>query len=330
MVNSENTMNIMKRNMGKIIWKFVSVLLITGSGWWFDYVVEFFGKSLHLTENGDLTTFGQLLTPTVMLFAVIFAFAQEVSEYIIRNKKENEIHDLNEKLSKEKEYQRFLNEKESELYQYRISNKIPILKDGAENTVKLFDHTEEQLKRIQEAMQSCVKKNLDIYYGEKERKVYVSVLYSFPGDNDKGWKWTSNSNQRGASAEKLINGKSVFRKLLDQDEPYAIFNSKNEAHKAGWYEIDGDDKKENMNGSIICYKISLKENDDDYLIALIGISTYQNSFFDENLGIDAEEVALRLLNDVVDVFSQHLKLELCNLRIKEIHQKGMKEYCTKN
>lgn len=301
---------------------FLSAFIVTIPVWWFSVILRFWGEDLKLMQTvnnkTDLTLGGIVLTVLVMGGVLFYTILQKY--------KEQKVIDVSSKLKESEEKNKIYSTVSNalcEICDFKVTNKLNKIKYVQKSgvTAEFFDN-DHQMAEIKRNLETCIKQLLNTYSHENDEKdLYASILYRFPAlpNSEDGWFWAVSARERGLEKSQLLRPDSTFSRLLESDEPYLIFNSKSLALKQKSYIPDDNDKKEELKGSIVCYRIKAKLNDIIYLDAVVGISTYQKPFVYTNDENEINNIAQLIKTYVIDVFEKQICIELCNCYMRRLY-----------
>ena len=293
-----------------------SVVLLTGSGWLFTFVLEWFGVKLKLLSvvNGErqLTTLGFVMGLLIMGGAAVFTLFRELYEYVFASRQKSRILQLNQELSDERNFDEYINAQMSIINDRRIDGILT-------NTPK---SSYDMLLSIQEALNNCVREFLTLYVKNQKWDSYASILFRFPNSEESDWVFAPNSRQQGLERMKVLSEQSTFSRLVSNDDPYLFYNSKAKAIEEDSYITDALDPPD-LPGSIICFRRDYMNNGKVLINMVIGVSTYRKPIlehdrdFSESEKRQEEKKLAELMQDrIVKVIDQQIFLELIRIKKK--------------
>jgi hypothetical protein len=179
-----------------------------------------------------------------------------------------------------------------------------------------------QFEQILDAVRDMLSMVLSFEGGHciEKNDIYASLAFKLNFD-DQEWQFADVNKQRGANIAELLQeqSKSTLKYLIDSNDPYIFFNSKEEARELGRYLPDAEDRKllNKLTGSIACYKINAKRGDVNYVSAVLCFSTYDKRFADEQ---DIETTKYNMLNFIVAQFEKRIRVELLNYCMYKLYE----------
>lgn len=304
-------------------WMIVSIFLSTSSIW-FSLILSFFGETFRfvsINNNGkrQFTVIGFICTFIIIIISCLFAAAQRYYEY---NKFNSDINTM--KL--------FVLEQVDLGTNKICDNKFITLKKLIYDIKKtgnnkrapiIVSKPEEQLKHITERMSNCLSKLLSQNeYDIREDELYISVYYNFPLENNNWNLADSLSPEKGLDIDALLNRNTTFAKILESNKTLLFYNSKEQAQKYDCYISDSEDKYDSNNrlkGSIVCYKIIIKEKEQVLAIAVVSISTYNKKFVNSDDKKVIETAEYNINEYIFKPFEKRMRIELCLLYLSKLH-----------
>ena len=302
-------------------WMFVSIFLSTSSIW-FSLILSFCGERLNLivSVNGkrQLTLIGWILTIIVVGFSCLLAMAQRYYEY--------------KKLNSDSDKRKLYILEQVDMGTNKICDnkfitlkkQIVSIKNNNTSIPQIVSKPCEQLKHITEKMSSCLRQLLSQNdYTIKEDELYVSLYYNFPLENNI-WKLADSlSPEKGLSIEELLREKTTFKKVLSSKETFLFFNSKEQARRNECYIRDSEDglnENGELKGSIACYRIKIKENNQVLINAVLSITTYDKKFINSDDRAIIENTKYNINEYILKPFIKRIDIELCLLYLFTLHE----------
>lgn len=304
-------------------WLIVSVIMSTSSIW-FSLILNFWGEKLDflvVDVNGkrQFTRLGGILTLGIVAFSSLLAMAQRYYEY--------------NKLNTDRDRRKLFVLEQVDAETNRIcDNKFITLKkriwaiknDKVEEFPQIISSPCDQLKHITEKMNKCLCKLLSQNeYCIKQEDLYISLYYIFPMEDMQWRQADSLSPEKGLSIEELQNEKTTFSKVLKDKEPFLFFNSKEQARKEESYIRDEEDsvnEEDELEGSIACYRITIKEKGDILVQAVLSITTYNKKFVNSNDKKIIDNVKFNIKEYILNSFVKRINIELCLLYLHMLYE----------
>jgi len=286
---------------------------------WFSLILSFFGvklKLLVLDANGksSFTVFGVICTIVIILFSSILIVAQRYYEY--------------KRLNIDTDKRKLVILEHVDLGTDKIcDNKFITLKkliykikvNGSAKPPNIISNPSEQLKHIIEKMNSCLCSLLtQAEYKINENELYISLYYNLPLEDENKWFLADSlTPEKGLSCDELLKAKkSTFMKVLNSDKQLVFWNSKEDASKNKHYIQDEEDRvneKNELQGSIACYKIEIKHDNKELIKAVLSITTYSKRFVNSSNKKIIENVQYNISEHILSTFCKRIKIELCLL-----------------
>ncbi len=295
----------------------VSAVILGCSGWWFSLILTYFGETLKLVQTVDsnrhLTILGWLFTALVLGATIFFTIVKKYNDDDKSSEIEIETLSSGYKLLDDilVSMGKICNNKSNT--QIKEISKI---KEGKAIPKDVFTNPCEQLKNILNSISECLALMLtEEGHHVRENDIYVSLAYNFPLESKETWKWAENKIEKGMALDVLLKKENTtISRLLASDEPYLFFNSKQNAYKADQYFPDDIDRKPGgrIRGSIACYKINVKYDNEYYVKSVLSISTYDKCFSKVDEKSEIETIEYNMYEHIAKNFSEQIRVELCN------------------
>lgn len=312
----------------------LNLLLVKLSAVWFSLIIGFFGDSLQLVVSNPttgakkLSSLGIILTFAILALIILGEASKKYMQYMTPPRFEIGAYNLLNSLRSNinafcnSKYRQLLTNLENENKKRQVDKRVSC---GPIETVDLLAHE----------MEKCLVSLLD--EGNPQAKdVFVGMIYQLPIENkieDKGdaWYWGI-KDEKGLKLNELLDDtkkrKSTLKHLLDEKGNYVFFNSKATAYNKEIYVIDDLDicldpeNKENPQpqGSIACYKGSVKRNDVVYINYAIMITTYSSKFTEDESGDKVSSVQHNIRECIIPDFETRIRNEICSFYLESLHQ----------
>ena len=150
----------------------------------------------------------------------------------------------------------------------------------------------------------------------EEDDIYINLLYNI--DNSSDWLMLE-PNQKGLSYDKLMNDKSFFKFLLDNNSNYLFYNNKQDLLNIDRYIQDERDVKENnqLKGSILGYKFDAIKIPNHSINVLLFISTFSTRFVEpkndeDDITVACDTVKENIKKTILAQFVPRIQIELCH------------------
>lgn len=311
----------------------VSAILLNGCSLWFPLILGFWGEKAKLIEviideqtktaSQSLTTRGYILTAVVLIITVILTVIQKYNSEHLNYKELKTGYNLLDSIL-------IQNGKICDKKANTQIKKIESIKEKTAKPEKVFTAPCEQFKAILDCMRDCLISMLsEDEYKFSDNEVHVCLAYNFPLENKDIWHWTDNNRQKGLPIEDLIKAPdSTFSRLLKLKKPYLFFNSKEEAREKGYYVIDDSDQTDRegkLKGSIACYRIALRTDNNTYIKAVLSIATYNKKFSKVDDEKSVEAIEYNMYESIFNSFEKQLKVELCNFYMQYLYKEEQKK-----
>lgn len=287
---------------------------------WLPFVIKIWGNDIGLSENGELTKIGILVT--VLLFGIVF-FINVLSSYKAKLEKEREV-EMQSEMKRLRSNLSICETVMDSIYDICDVKYDTLLEymEGVEDTKRCDKpflstvHPTKQLKAISDELAKC----FSGITGIKKNELIVSMAYSLSENN---WKWVDFKKLHGcATLEELIsNPKSTFYQMYSGKSEFVFYNSKEQAERTGNYVFDTKDNSHRNVGSIICQRIEVGTEDKVQGVLILSISSYGKKFIktdDEEKIRDAENT---IRNVILKQFEKRICIELSDLFIKETYRR---------
>lgn len=305
-------------------WLIVSVLLSTSSIW-FSLILNFWGEKLYLIAvdadgKKQFTCLGIVLTVLIVGFSCLLAMAQRYYEYSkLNNDRDKRKLFILESVDRE-------TNKICDNKFITLKKQLWKIKNG-----KIVDFPQivsnpcEQLKHILDKMNNCLCKLLSQKeYNITSDELYISLYYNFPLEDDMWKQADSLAPEKGLTIDELQNEKSTFSKVLSSKEPFLFYNNKEQARKQDSYIRDSEDRlneNDELKGSIACYRIVVKENNQELIKAVLSITTYNKKFVNSDDKKIIDNVKFNMDEYILKAFVKRIDIELCLLYLATLYNK---------
>jgi hypothetical protein len=278
----------------------IAVIISTLSVYWFIFL-QLFGESWHLTQNGQLTSLGRWITLPVIIASIIFVILKSFAEKYNNDIKERGgliLQGLLQSINS------IVQKKENRFITFIHENKR--IKD-----IKVFHGITQPRKQIQSILDN-IQITFSEFFGISRDNIGLSIVYSY---NNKKWEWLEAMNTQHDSNLKdiLSNPDSTIRTIIDKRKISIFYPDKELAIRKKEYIPGPKDRNFNNVGSVLCRDISVKYDKDEYIRAILSITTYSKylcSPTDPDARVKIEEL-------IMPAFESRLRLELALIYLKE-------------
>ncbi len=165
--------------------------------------------------------------------------------------------------------------------------------------------------------------NMDV----PEKDVRVNAIYRLPNESGLGRKWTLADSQNfdyGNLGDIVDNERSLFNHARRSNTNIVMRNDKSKAYSAQEYVPCNVDKTEDsdLNGSILYYKIPVKDNKGTTIIdIMIMVYTCRNKFAKAG----NEKIAKYNIETVLLRFKSRIEIEMCLYYLYYLHENKLKK-----
>ena len=324
----KNTHKLEKfHNFFKKHW-FWYTIIISSPTIWFSIILPYVGEVLKLVnKQNKLTMVGVILTGLVSGAVVAVTFFNNL--YLSKT----ETGEL-EKLRGNIEYLKAIMDSVDKICDEkyaRLKNKIAEAKNANKQDAQIISDPNNQLKRIIIGVTECLVELLsddETKYAFKD--FFVTIAYNFPKEGSP-WRWTEGTVEKDMDLETLLDprNESTFNHLLKSNKPYYFNNRKEDAKHENRYMYNPQDELSEENGevvgSIFCYRYQVKKGGEDYIDAMLSISTQKKRFADD------EDEACKNVRDnmialVKDSFGKRIGIELSLLYLEYLQKHENRKY----
>jgi hypothetical protein len=294
------------------------------------------GLRLGLVKSeGELSAGGIIATVTVFLLVVGVTAFQKIKD----SKELKQRKDIKQQLKDlrvEKEIQIAVSRNLNSSYDGKILGKLRQIeeyKSLKDNAFNVYRESYQQLVETSECLETSLNELLFTFAkANGDRDLYVSIAYRFPnvaGASHEKWFWAPSKREEGLPIDGVLLKNSTFMRLLELKEPYLIFNSKKEAVQRESYIPDDKDTKDDLKGSIACYRIYKRAEGQVQIEAIIGVSTYRAPFLEEEEAYKLDRLAVLIQEMVINAASRQIFNELCNFYIQKLLDKDRSKKLSK-
>jgi len=287
---------------------------------WF-LILQFFGTGLCLmSENGKLTIKATVITWVVILVWVLFSIIKPWAD----NKNQTQMEEKYEALKEGSHISEQLLGGMTELEIFRAENYLKFVFEKCgrwelSNIIK----PKERIKDVATAITSVVNN----ICGISKNNIGVSIAV----EEDGKWRWEINRNSEYdlTLGELLKNPNTSFRQIIDKKAVCVFYPDKRVGVREGKYVEGKIDKDHNGEGSVYCKNISISDNGENRIRAVLSVTTYENQICDQ----DDEDSKEKFEKKIMPIFETRLKTELSlyfilkavDVRSKQVKQKPAKQ-----
>ncbi len=274
---------------------------------WFPFVVSWLGEYLFLVKaDGSMTWFGIILSILVCSFVILL----QVAYFLKSNSIEAGSSDVLKIMTKVTDFTTAIN-----LSEYnRIVDSIFKRNGLACAAYSELHDPKECIKTTLEKLSGLFIDMTDIPCDD----LAVTLAYACRDTGE--WAWFDGCNvEDGLTLRELLsNPNTTFYQVLNGKDGF-LFIHKSDARKPsgkdfGRYTLDRKDEENHGVGSIICTKIIVSHHKDEYVTAVLNISTYGKEIF---RGMANRKEIQRFLEDeVLRTFITKIKSELALMYAK--------------
>lgn len=194
-----------------------------------------------------------------------------------------------------------------------------------------------QIQNILKELQSCLCESLN----KSGKDIVISLAYNYYDADgklsDDGWEGIGISgNASNATVRRIAaQEKSTFHCLVYDDDPFILYNEKEQANKDEKYIYNGRDKhiesngkkrkKSPVMGSIAGFRVKADSSIGPEMVAALCISTFGFRFVDDKNDVESFSILEKnLITDFFPEFEVRLKIELANMALCEhkLHNKS--------
>lgn len=273
---------------------------------WFSLFIPCVNNCWLLMDNGKLTSVGVLISIALPIILAAFIIKQGYLIYYIKHT------DLSE-----------FTEKKETLYTTLLSSFLTICQRKSSYLVShMGDHSlcspESQFQTIFDELKDC----LAFLLAENDHRInfqdmHVDMLCQF----DDGEWFDIPKDSYGMLSKDFRNNNSFFSLLQSERSMFLFKNSKQQLFKDLHYIPDERDveKDNELQGSILGYRIKIQHNNNSNITALLFVSTFTAPFVrtkykdEKTIHNDIETAKHNIQNIILKQFEPRLKIELCNL-----------------
>lgn len=151
-------------------------------------------------------------------------------------------------------------------------------------------------------------------------EIGISIICKFDGDRKWNWLHRLHLND-GTDTKELIDGDSTLRSIIDEKSNFIFLRDKREGIPDGFYLTSIRDKQYETRGSIICRDIGVKYEKQNYVLAILSITTYGKEICSEQ---QEDEVKERL-EMILSNFDVRFQIELSLMYVKYYHNQKKEE-----
>ena len=266
---------------------------------WLPFVIKIWGNDIGLSENGELTKIGVLVT--VLLFGIVF-FINVLSSYKAKLEKEREV-EMQSEMKRLRSNLSICETVMDSIYDICDVKYDTLLEymEGVEDTKRCDKpflstvHPTKQLKAISDELAKC----FSGITGIKKNELIVSMAYSLL----------------------ISNPKSTFYQMYSGKSEFVFYNSKEQAERTGNYVFDTKDNSHRNVGSIICQRIEVGTEDKVQGVLILSISSYGKQFIKTDDEEKIRDVENTIRNVILKQFEKRICIELSDLFIKETYRR---------
>lgn len=309
---------------------FIVSLVITSSGIWFSFILNFFGKYLGLIKIGQdnqpgLTGWGLVLTIITVGWSLLSITSQRYYDYHMNNLKltDTEISYAETLFGK-------VNQSMSQLYEgnlIRLTGCITKILCGEMQAPPIIEQPCLQLKDI---TMELAKNFSDLLsqknYNLRLDDLHITIYFTFEKEKSERWQRAENHKaENGINIEQLLSESSTFYETLNLcKEKFVFYNSKEDARKKNHYipdELDEYDNNKELKGSIACYRITVKSQGEIYIKSILTIATYSKKFTIINDAESVENIKYNIRHNLLEEYEKRIATSLCRYYISVLHNK---------
>ncbi|WP_440447938.1 hypothetical protein [Ruminococcus sp.] len=317
-------------------------LVVRLSSIWFSFIVNFLGNDwlvCNIVDSNNnvtkqFTALGWGLTVIVVLASFYVPF---IEKWNLKNGEQEKL-----ELRAENYLLNEMNNKVSKICKQKCENQLELIKSAKKDKdislPKIYTHPCKQLELILNSFKDCLKVLItDSSHNISDTDLSINMFYNFPKESG-SWKVVNNQTTIRLPIERIINENSTFNYLLNSNEPYVIFNSKQIALEEKHYirdALDHTDSNNKLKGSIACFRLDFGDFSGVYIKSVIAISTVKMKFIEENkyykynkeneakekINEDSKNLAESIEDKVINNFKDRFGVELFNYYIQFLYNK---------
>ncbi len=324
-------------------WIFTT-FVIKCSAVWYSLILTFFGNGWLININAEgekrLTILGLILS---LLLLIVNICVPIIEKYHERHNSKKEEYDA---AILKSEFLSSINQSVNSVCHAKLSNqikKIIAVTEGEINAPEIYTEPCEQLQKILDKLSG----NLCDLVSNSANKlttndISINLMYNFPKVNNEKWIYADTSDANILPIDRIVKENSTFKYLLESEEPYVFYNSKQKALENKHYIKDRLDKTSNgkLLGSIACFLLEYGNDSGVYIRAVLTIMThrkqiiYEKAFYDEpTKGMTPEQsiqaasnrLGLNIDENLIDNYSKRIGIELCNYYMQFLRKKADEE-----
>lgn len=295
---------------------------------WFSLIIKYGGEFLKLTtkDTNGAEIFTRLGTASTISLILIIFLLTLFNNYYSSKSGFNKLDVLEGENTFLQEIclsaDRICNEKLEQLKKV-----LPNIIENKMLLPQIISNPSNQLKRILEQITGCLAKLMSKANDKYSFKDFgISLVYNFPTENAE-WLWLEGISEREFTPAHLASSnKSTLGYLMQSTKPYYFNNRKEDAKKNEQYIYSSQDEMNaengNVVGSIFCYKIQIKKNNQTYINAVLSISTNQKRFVHDDTDKNKVNIVREnILLIVREHFGKRIGIELSLLFLEELKKK---------